>query len=165
MKAQPLAGVRDRLPLSMPLAAAALLAASLLLVGCPSDGTDGVDGDGGSTTCETGATGGAATVSFAADVQPILSSAGCLTAGCHGGTINSSNFRLATYESMFEPGDEAQELGLCPIVPGDPDSSYLVEKISPGPRQGARMPLLRAPLTDEQIETIATWIREGAQNN
>ncbi|MEP0845684.1 MAG: hypothetical protein HRF50_02560 [Phycisphaerae bacterium] len=165
MQAHALSGPGNPIPSASRFAAAVLLAAAMFLTGCPTDGTDGADGDGGSTTCEQGTTGGTATVSFAADVQPILSSAGCLTAGCHGGTINSSGYRLATYESMFAPGDEAQELGLCPIVPGDPDGSYLIEKLRPSPQRGARMPLLRTPLGEEQLETIATWIREGAQNN
>jgi hypothetical protein len=43
---------------------------------------------------------------------------------------------------MFLPGDEAEAFEICPIVPGDPEASYLIEKLQEGPRSGARMPLL-----------------------
>lgn len=135
--------------------------------GCPNTGgvNDNTNDNGNRAACEMGSPNAAATVSYADDVRPILQQAGCLSAGCHGGTISSSGFDLRTYESSFEPGNEATELGLCPIVPGDPDRSYVVEKISGTPRRGARMPFLRPPLSDEQIATIVTWIREGAPNN
>ena len=72
---------------------------------------------------------------------------------------------MRTYESSFQPGDEATELDACPIVPGDPDNSYLIEKLHPDPRRGVQMPFLRPVVPEEDIEIIATWIREGAQDN
>lgn len=109
--------------------------------------------------------GGATTVSYAEDVRPLLSQNGCLSSSCHGGPFPSSRYDLRTYEASFTPGDEAAELGACPIVAGDPDSSFLIEKLHPDPRLGVQMPFLRPVLPDEDIDIIATWIREGAQDN
>jgi hypothetical protein len=77
----------------------------------------------------------------------------------------SSGFDLRTYASSFDPGDEATALGLCPIVPGDPQSSYIIEKLQANPRSGQQMPLQREPLSEADVELIAAWIREGAQDN
>jgi hypothetical protein len=113
-------------------------------------------------------TGGPTTVSFANDVVPIfdaVNGAGCLTASCHGEPFPSSNYVLTSYESVFGPGVEAKFFKTCNVVPGDPSASYLLEKLLPNPRAGVRMPNLRPPLSDAQIEIIRTWILEGAQNN
>jgi hypothetical protein len=72
---------------------------------------------------------------------------------------------LTDYDAAFMPGDTAQLLDLCPIVPTDPDSSWIIEKLQPDPRSGDRMPFGLPALTDEEIELIATWIREGAADN
>lgn len=127
-----------------------------LLAGCP--------GAGGPSACAPGEPNPQATVSYASDVRPILSANGCLTAGCHGSTLSGSSFDLRTYESSFSAGVQARDRGVCPIVPGDPDGSYLMQKLR-DPPVGGRMPLLRDPLSDAELETIATWIREGAPDN
>lgn len=121
-------------------------------------------GDG---ECPTeGTVGGAATVSYASDVVPLLIETKCLTTACHGGIVPSSRFDLRTYASSFVAGDDAQRIGVCEIVPGDPERSFIIEKLrSEDPRVGLQMPLEREPLTEAQIAIIETWIREGAQNN
>jgi hypothetical protein len=54
------------------------------------------------------------------------------------------------------------------VVPGDPDASYLVRKISDAmPCDGERMPrghelLMPPPLTDTQIALVRAWIQAGA---
>ena len=53
--------------------------------------------------------------------------------------------------------------GTLLINPGRPDESYLVEKIAvDAPRQGSRMPRGMPPLSDEEIETIRSWVLGGA---
>ncbi len=132
--------------------------------GCPMD-MDPPGNDDTGVICDLGAPIGAPTVSFANDLMPLFENSGCLSAGCHGGGLPSSGYRLGAYASAFDPGDQATDFGICPIVPGDPDASYMIEKLSPGPRTGARMPFLQAPLTAGEIELIRTWIAEGAANN
>ena len=53
--------------------------------------------------------------------------------------------------------------GTLLINPGRPDESYLVEKISEDePTRGSRMPRGMPPLSDEEIETIRSWVLGGA---
>lgn len=136
--------------------------------GCPSGnnniGGDPFAGDGGG--CATSGTdNAAATVRYSIDILPIFQTAGCLAAGCHGGSFVSSNFELGTYDDMFKQGEEASILGLCAVKPGDADSSYLMQKLRGFPPIGDPMPLLLPPLTETQLATIETWINEGAPNN
>ena len=51
----------------------------------------------------------------------------------------------------------------CLINPGRPDESYLVEKIAVDePTRGRRMPRGMPPLSDEEMETIRSWVLGGA---
>ena len=53
--------------------------------------------------------------------------------------------------------------GTLLINPGRPDESYLVEKIAVDePTRGSRMPHRMPPLSDEEIETIRSWVLDGA---
>lgn len=52
------------------------------------------------------------------------------------------------------------------VRPGEPDQSFLIEKLeNDQPSGGARMPLHYPRLNEDEIETIKTWIREGAHDN
>ena len=51
------------------------------------------------------------------------------------------------------------------VVPGDPDTSLLVQKIGAAPPCGDRMPLGGAPLSDAQISMIRGWIAAGANDD
>lgn len=53
--------------------------------------------------------------------------------------------------------------GTLLINPGRPDESYIVEKIAvDAPTRGSRMPRGMPPLSDEEIETIRSWVFDGA---
>lgn len=100
-------------------------------------------------------------VSFAQDIQPILSNS-CGGAGCH---INQSmnGVELTNYAQVMS--SIGVQYGEDIVVPGDPDASPLVDKIESNPQFGVRMPPNRAPLTAQEITFIRTWIEEGAENN
>jgi mono/diheme cytochrome c family protein len=50
------------------------------------------------------------------------------------------------------------------VVPGDPDASLLLDKLSaPTPRCGERMPLGMDPLSAAELAAIRSWIQAGAQ--
>jgi hypothetical protein len=50
------------------------------------------------------------------------------------------------------------------VDPGNPDNSYLVQKIEGAPNiVGAQMPLNQPPLSTEQIDAIRQWILNGAE--
>lgn len=56
--------------------------------------------------------------------------------------------------------------GAILIVPGDPDNSYLVQKVKGTPGiAGARMPLNGPYLSDGQILILQRWIEIGAPRN
>jgi len=57
--------------------------------------------------------------------------------------------------------------GAILVIPGDPESSYLYQKLEgTAGIAGLRMPRNGPPfLTDGQIEVIERWIEEGAKNN
>ena len=96
-----------------------------------------------------------ATVSFSQDVLPIFQ-ARCVT--CHGDVGPEDGLSLTSYENVMK-GSVAGPV----VIPGDPDNSELVKRIK-GISQ-PRMPFGQAPLSDEQIRTIETWVAQGAPNN
>lgn len=116
-----------------------------------------------------------ATVSYANDIVPLYftDKYNCLEAGCHGGGLASSNYSLASHAEALKAGDQAKQLGMCAVKPGDPEASYLVWKIEG--RQGilgVRMPngCVTSPNPDDCVSSadvalVRTWIAEGARNN
>lgn len=100
-------------------------------------------------------------VSFADDVHPILTNA-CGGSGCHVGEA-TSGVELTTYSTLMN--SFSLQYGKNIVIPNDGAGSPLVDKISPQPRSGSRMPLVGAPLTSEQVALIRNWIDEGAANN
>jgi ankyrin repeat protein len=89
-----------------------------------------------------------AKVDFATDVMPILRQ-NCVS--CHGPAQQSSGMRLDR-KSMV--------IGRRGVVPGSSDNSFLYHRIS-GNEFGMQMPPTGA-LRPEQIQTIKTWIDQGA---
>jgi hypothetical protein len=56
--------------------------------------------------------------------------------------------------------------GTAIVVPGDPCSSLLVQKLGEAPPFGARMPLDGPPYLDAlDLQLISDWIAEGAHDN
>lgn len=51
------------------------------------------------------------------------------------------------------------------VLPGQPCSSRLVQKVGSSPPSGSRMPLAGAALSDAQVQLLADWIVEGAKDN
>lgn len=107
-------------------------------------------------------------VSFAADVQPILT-ANCAAIGCHTGAFPAGLLNLTAgvaYGNLV-----AMDSLECPptdrVAPGDPDASYLVHKLEgAGPCfMGTQMPQGQPPLPAAQIQLIRDWITQGAPNN
>ncbi len=49
------------------------------------------------------------------------------------------------------------------VNPGNPDQSYLVQKIEGHAAVGGQMPLGQAPLPQDRIDLIRSWITAGAQ--
>jgi hypothetical protein len=108
----------------------------------------------------------APTVTLAADVQPILTQK-CALAGCHAGSRPQQGMSLAagaTLQNVVNV-DSVEVSSLKRVKPGDPDNSFLFEKVSKdNPRGGGdRMPATGGPLTQAQIDKIRQWIEQGAK--
>ena len=96
---------------------------------------------------------GKETVSFARDIAPILRE-NCN--GCHiAGQQASANLRMDNFSQLLRGGDGGK------IIESEkPAESLLIKKLKG--ESGERMPARRPPLSEEKIELISTWIREGA---
>lgn len=128
------------------------------LLGEPGEGVDagaepaGRCGDSDPTT----------TVSYGADVLPLLrrSPGGC--AGCHG-VAAMAGLNVTSYAALLRGGILS---GARIVVPGRPCDSVLLGKLSPTPPFGARMPYNGPPYFDrDELTTIGDWIAEGAADN
>jgi Protein of unknown function (DUF1553)/Protein of unknown function (DUF1549)/Planctomycete cytochrome C len=97
-------------------------------------------------------------VDFNRQIRPILSES-CYQ--CHGPDQNKrkAKLRLDLREGLFRSAD-----GVTVVVPGKPDDSELVERISSDdPELRMPPPKSAARLTAEQIGQIKRWVAEGAE--
>ncbi len=91
---------------------------------------------------------------------------GCIS--CH--NANGARFNglsLAegvSYQSLVGVASIAKA-GAVRVVPGNPDASYLLNKVLGTDIVGTRMPRLGPYLTDGQVRIIRRWIELGAKND
>ncbi|MCB9845208.1 MAG: PSD1 domain-containing protein [Phycisphaeraceae bacterium] len=96
-------------------------------------------------------------VRFGRDVRPILVK-NCLV--CHG--FDPSTRKAGLRLDTFEEATRARAGGRAhAIVPGDPDRSLVLDRVS-APDPLDRMPPAGEPLSPEQIEILRAWIAQGA---
>ncbi|MEM9382501.1 MAG: c-type cytochrome domain-containing protein [Planctomycetota bacterium] len=104
------------------------------------------------------------TVTLSGEVQPILT-ASCT--GCHSGVAPSAGLNLSSGVThgatvgVASTGIPTMNL----ITAGDPDASYLIDKIQNTQTVGVRMPPNGPPLTPTQIALIRVWAADGALDN
>lgn len=128
-----------------------LVITAAALAGCSDNGTDPAAPGGG----------GDDPVSYAADVQPIWN-ANCV--GCHGDGGNGgldlrapgSRGNLVGVDSAGWPGQR--------VVENEPDQSVLYLKMTGASGVGNLMPPTGS-LGAGDLETVRTWIAEGALDN
>lgn len=97
---------------------------------------------------------GKETVSFSADIAPVLNQQ---CANCHGNNQRpSGRFNLTTFQNLLRGGESG-----APIVPGKPEESLLIKMVK-GTAGSQRMPANQPPLADAVIARLETWIKEGA---
>jgi hypothetical protein len=84
---------------------------------------------------------------------------------CHIGAGAPHGLRLDAANSytllVNVPSDEVPTLKR--VNPGNPAESYIVQKIEGHAAVGGRMPLGQAPLPQDRIDLIRSWIASGAQ--
>lgn len=105
-----------------------------------------------------------AAASFSRDVLPILG-ASCGGSDCHTGGEPLSELDLSparAYAELVGAAAVGCEEGTL-VVPGNPDQSYLIDKLTGGELcRGKRMPLFADPLPDAAIAQFVGWICAGA---
>jgi hypothetical protein len=109
---------------------------------------DGPGGPGTGVPCDPNV------VYFQQDILPILIS-NCAMPGCHSGNNPADGLDLTSYQTLMDadvvrPNDLNRKLFRA-ITDSDPE-----DRMPPPPN---------APLTQAQIDKIAQWIMQGAQNN
>jgi hypothetical protein len=84
---------------------------------------------------------------------------------CHIGASAPQGLRLdaANSYAMLVNVNSNEVAALKRVNPGNADQSYIVQKISGTAAVGGRMPLGQAPLPQDRIDLIRSWIAAGAQ--
>lgn len=93
----------------------------------------------------------------------------CANPGCHDGSFEP-DFRTVegSYATMvYHPviKNDADGSYTYRVVPGDPDASWLMSRITTTNDTLGRMPLYMEPLSREEIELFEQWILDGAPNS
>jgi len=91
---------------------------------------------------------------FARDVWPIFVR-DCIS--CHSVKQRYANLQLDSPARILQGGD----IGAT-VVPGHPERSELIRRVSLPPDSPDRMPRERKPLTPAELARIERWIAEGA---
>ena len=147
----------------------------LLALGCGLTGCAGAGGGGGTAapSCKSQVRGNP--ISFRSNIQPIFDRS-CALSGCHTPPTLNGGLDLSAGKSFAQiVGVSSQQLPRVKRVkPGDPDNSYLFQKITGAPTiAGVLMPqgCPGSPLngaqclTPDEIEAIRMWILECAPHN
>jgi hypothetical protein len=93
-------------------------------------------------------------IDFNTEIKPILNKH-CIS--CHGGVKRNGNFSVLFRDEALD----TTESGKRGIIPGDPDHSEMIRRItSTDPEE--RMPYKEEPLSENEIQLLKKWIRQGA---
>lgn len=102
------------------------------------------------------------------ELQANLFGPTCASAGCHTGPTGSSlpsGMDLSSADATFASLvgiTSLQQPAVSRVAAGDPDNSYLVQKVEGTAATGQRMPLVGGVLSQTAIDDIRQWISDGA---
>lgn len=92
---------------------------------------------------------------------------GPMCSGCHigGGQTQPSVMDMTTADASYanlvnQPSTNLPSQTL--VIPGNTDTSYLVDLLEGTQATGSRMPMRSSPLSDELIASVRAWIDNGA---
>ncbi len=134
-----------------------LLAASL--TGCAGSGA-GLDSNGRPIGSEGG--GGTLTADFQSIQDNVFTP---ICSVCHAGGAAPQGLRLDAVNSysMIVGVPSSEDPAVLRIKPGDPDHSYLIQKIEGHASVGAQMPFGGPALPAATIAVMRQWVTDGAQ--
>ena len=141
--------------------ACALGAAALMVAGCGGGSGEGLDSNGRPIN-EGGSGGGPLEPTFDS-IQANIFTPICSV--CHAGGSAPQGLRLdaANSYAMLVNTPSVEVPSLLRVKPGDPDNSYMIQKIEGHAAVGARMPFGGPYLDDATIATMRQWVTDGAQ--
>lgn len=141
---------------------AALFGFAAGLNACSPGSGEGLDANG-RPLGETGG-GGPLTAEFGS-IQANVFTPTCATAGCHVGAAAPQGLRLDAPASfaLLVGVSSNQVPSLLRVDPGNPDNSYLIQKMEGTAAVGGRMPLNGPPYLDQTtVDVIRLWISNGS---
>ncbi len=121
--------------------------------------------DAGQPTADAG---GTATTVTLADVNAQVFQPRCAFAGCHAASSNAGGLDLETdpYGALIDVtpvNQAAAAAGKKLVVPGDPENSFLYQKIAGTLADGEGQPMpIGASLDATQTQLVYDWIAQGA---
>jgi len=134
-----------------PLLSMVLCSAALGAIGCSGGESGSVDG-------------GTPIAATLPEIEIKIFARSCVFSSCHGKDSPREMLSLVgpTYDALVnQPSRQVQ--GRVLVKPGDPEGSYLYEKIThAAPASGDRMPQLQPALSAAAIQAVRDWITEGA---
>jgi hypothetical protein len=98
------------------------------------------------------------------EIQDEVFTPTCAVSGCHTGAGAPEGLRLDEANSfgMLVDVASSQVPSILRVAPGDPDNSYLIQKLEGTASVGVRMPEGGPPLAQDSIDVIRQWILDGA---
>jgi hypothetical protein len=134
----------------------------LLMLGACGAGTgEGLDQNGQPLSAGGGSVALAPTL---ASIQANVFSVNCAIPGCHGGGTVQFGLRL---DPGFSAGNlinvpSPRDANLIRVIPGNPGSSFIIQKLEGTQTLGDRMPQFGPYLPQSTIDVIRQWIQDGA---
>lgn len=138
-----------------------IVCVALALAGCSAGTGDGLDPNGRPLD-EGGATGGPLSAEFKS-IQDNVFTPLCTT--CHSSAGAPQGLRLDSTSSysLLVGVRSQQDPATFRVQAGNPDASYLIQKLEGTAAVGARMPLGGPYLDQAEIQFLRQWIIDGAQ--
>ena len=98
------------------------------------------------------------------EIQASILGPNCATTGCHLGAAAPQGLRLDSANSygMLVGVASTEVSSILRVAPGNPDNSYLIQKLEGTASVGAQMPLGAPALQQATIDVIRQWIGDGA---
>jgi len=134
----------------------------LTLAGCGAGSGEGLDQNGQPLSGGGAPSGGLQPT--LASIQDNVFTVNCAVPGCHGGAGAQQGLRL---DPGFSAGNlinvpSPRDSNLIRVVPGNPDASFLIQKLDGTQTLGDRMPDGGPYLTTATVNVIRQWIQNGA---
>lgn len=138
-----------------------------LVILCVAAGVVACAGDGPpvvmSSTTTSSVPGGGVSLEL---LQTSIFTPKCAFFGCHDATTRSEGVDLSSAEDSFNSlvGVPSVCAGRIRVVPGEPEASYLLDKVGAGDDVPCSdiMPLGAPRLDDAEVALLRAWIAEGA---